>query len=121
MKIFERENYYALINGYKDHFLKVDSNGKPLAPEQYKNDVTFDEIYKLFSFDRELRNTFFEYLLLFESNVKSKLSYRFSEKHKEPHAYLVMKNYSRDPQLLLVQSMSLGGKKHVTSGPFHWL
>lgn len=25
---------------------------------------------------------------------------RFSEKYKEPHAYLVMKNYSRDPKLL---------------------
>lgn len=100
MRILERENYYALINGYKDLFLEVDLNGKPLVPEKYKTDATFDEIYKLFSFDRELRNTLLEYLLLFESNVKSKISYRFSEKHKEPHAYLVMKNYSRDPKLL---------------------
>lgn len=100
MRILEHENYYSLINGYKDLFLEVDSNGELLVPEKYKNGVTFEEIYKLFSFDRELRNTLLEYLLLFESNVKTKISYRFSEKYKEPHAYLVMKNYSRDPRLL---------------------
>ncbi|MCI1592511.1 Abi family protein [Heyndrickxia oleronia] len=100
MRILEKENYYSLINGYKDLFLQVDLNGEPQIPEKYKSGATFDEIYKLFCLDRDLRNTLLEYLLKFESNIKSKISYRFSEKYKEPHAYLVMKNYSRDPKLL---------------------
>ncbi|MGY0692500.1 Abi family protein [Virgibacillus sp. FSP13] len=100
MRILERENYYSLVNGYKDLFLEVNENGEYQNPDKYKNGATFDEIYKLFSFDRDLRNTLLEYLLIFESNIKSKISYRFSEKYKEPHAYLVMKNYSRDPKLL---------------------
>lgn len=101
MRILEKENYYSLINGYKDLFLQLDAtNGEPLQPEQFKSGTTFNEIYKLFCLDRDLRNTLLEYLLKFESNIKSKISYRFSEKYKEPHAYLVMKNYSRDPKLL---------------------
>lgn len=87
MRILEKENYYSLINGYKDLFLQVDAKGDPQLPEKYKNGTTFDEIYKLFCFDRDLRNTLLEYLLKFESNIKSKISYRFSEKYKEPHAY----------------------------------
>lgn len=100
MRILEKENYYSVINGYKDLFLQMNSDGELLQSEKYKQGTTFDEVYKLFSFDRDLRNTLLEYLLKFESNMKSKISYRFSEKYKEPHAYLVMKNYSRDPKLL---------------------
>src|ERR1700730_2445812 len=37
MRILERENYYALINGYKDLFLQSDTNGRLVVPEQYKN------------------------------------------------------------------------------------
>ncbi|MCT4785710.1 Abi family protein [Exiguobacterium aestuarii] len=97
MRVLEREGYYALINGYKDLFLELDSNDKPLIPDQYKVGSTFDEICQLYSFDRSVRNLILEYILIFESSIKAKVSYRFSEKYKEPHAYLVMKNYSRDP------------------------
>lgn len=97
MRVLEREGYYALINGYKDLFLELDANDKPLIPDQYKAGSTFDEICQLYSFDRGLRNIILEYILIFESSIKAKVSYRFSEKYKEPHAYLVMKNYSRDP------------------------
>lgn len=99
MMILERENYYALINGYKDLFLIKDNN-IPIYPEQYKDSATFDEIYALYCFDRDLRNVLLKELLKFESSVKTKISYRFSEKHKEPNAYLNMLNYSRDPAKL---------------------
>lgn len=99
-RILETENYYSLINGYKDIFLQVGNNGRVITPEQYKNGVEFEEIHHLFCFDRELRNILIEYLLKFESSIKSKISYRFSEKHKEPNAYLQMGNFSRDPAKL---------------------
>ncbi len=97
MRVLEREGYYALINGYKDLFLELDANNKPLIPDQYKVGSTFDEICQLYTFDRNVRNLILEYILIFESSIKAKVSYRFSEKYKEDHAYLVMKNYSRDP------------------------
>jgi abortive infection bacteriophage resistance protein len=100
MRILERENYYSLINGYKDLFLIKDQNGNVVTPEQFQSGTTFDEIYNLYCFDRELRNILLKELLKFESNVKSKISYRFSEKFKEPNAYLQMQNFSRDPAKL---------------------
>lgn len=100
MRILERENYYGLINGYKDLFLQVDTQGNPLLPEQYKAGATFEEIHKLYCFDRDLRNILIEALLKFETNVKTKISHYFTEKFKEPNAYLDMTNYSRDPKNL---------------------
>lgn len=96
IRILEQENYYSLINGYKDLFLVTDSSNNPVSPEQYLNDSTFEEIYALYCFDRDLRSILLKELLKLESSMKSKLSYRFSEKHKEANAYLNMLNYSRD-------------------------
>lgn len=95
MRILERENYYSLINGYKDPFLKRDLQGQIISPDTYIKGANFDEVYFLYSFDRKFRNILIEYLLDFESSIKSKIAYRFSEKYKEPHAYLIIKNYSR--------------------------
>lgn len=100
MRVLEQENYYGVINGYKDFFLQRNHNNVILNPEVYKAGSTFDEIYTLFSFDRDLRNLLLEYLLKFETSVKSKISYRFTEKYKESHAYLILKNYTRNPSRL---------------------
>lgn len=100
MRKLESDHYYSLINEYKDIFLQIDQHGNPVIPEKYKAGTTFDDIHKLYSFDRDLRNTLIKYLLEFESSLKSKIAYRFTEEHRESHAYLVMKNYSRDPKRL---------------------
>lgn len=100
MRILERENYYSLINGYKELFLVRDALGNTVSPEQFKVNTTFEEVYSLFTFDRELRNILLEALLKFESSMKSKTSYRFTEKFKGPNAYLDMTHYSRDPSKL---------------------
>lgn len=44
MRILEKENYYNVINGYKDLFL--DPASTPTA-ELYKAGTTFDEVYAL--------------------------------------------------------------------------
>lgn len=43
MRILERENYYNVINGYKDLFL--DSRATATSDEVYKTGTTFDEVY----------------------------------------------------------------------------
>lgn len=96
MRILERENYYTVINGYKDFFLLRDESNVLISPERYKDNATFEEVYTLFKFDRELRNCLLKYLLMFETSLKSKISYRFSETYRDENAYLIYKNYTRD-------------------------
>lgn len=47
IRILECENYYNVINGYKELFLA--SKATATADEVYKSGTTFDEIYALYS------------------------------------------------------------------------
>ena len=48
MRILEAENYYNVINGYKELFLA--SKATPAADEVYKTGTTFDDIIIVFGF-----------------------------------------------------------------------
>lgn len=85
--IIEMENYYNLINGYKDLFLDKSYTG---PDEKYLVGTNFFEIYALYLFDRELRNIFMRYILEIENNVKSVLSHEF------------YRNYGHDNYLKIV-------------------
>lgn len=98
LRSLEQYGYYSVINGYKWLFLQRNSNGKVIKPELYIQGATFDEIQSLYNFDKSLRSILYDVLLEYESNLASEISYRFSEKHPEEHAYLAMDNYSRDPK-----------------------
>ncbi|MED4402082.1 Abi family protein [Metabacillus fastidiosus] len=100
MRTLENEGYYNVINGYKDLFLVLNANGSYATPEQYIPCATFEEIYKLYILDRELINILLKYLLIFEKSVKSKISYRFSQKFKLANAYLDMKNFTNNTNQL---------------------
>ena len=88
-RILEMENYYNLINGYKDLFLDKSYIGDD---EKYKTGTDFYEIYALYLFDRELRNTFIRYILEIENSVKSVLSHDFSKKYGHDN-YLKIANF----------------------------
>ncbi|HHL9940151.1 TPA: Abi family protein, partial [Streptococcus pyogenes] len=47
-RFLEQENYYNVINGYKDLFLKRDANGRAIVPEEYLDGTHFNELKKLF-------------------------------------------------------------------------
>lgn len=49
----QENNYYNIINGYKDIF--IDHNQ---STEVFYSDVTFEELFALYSFDRNIRNIF---------------------------------------------------------------
>jgi abortive infection bacteriophage resistance protein len=76
VKILKRENYYNIINGYKDIFL--DSN---YSTDFYKPGTSFDDIYALYCFDRDLRSILLKYILRMETSLKTKIAYRFSERY----------------------------------------
>ncbi|MGL4365649.1 MAG: Abi family protein, partial [Cetobacterium sp.] len=81
-KILIEENYYSLINGYKDLFL--DNN-------KYKVGTDFFEIYALYNFDRNLRNILLKKILKIENKLKSVLAYTFSKSYGND--YLNIQNY----------------------------
>lgn len=88
-RILEMENYYNLINGYKDLFLDKSYTG---IDEKYKAGTDFYEIHALYLFDRELRNIFMRYILEIENSVKSVLSHDFSKKYGHDN-YLKITNF----------------------------
>jgi len=81
-------NYYSIINGYKTPFLKNQEG------DMYIENSSFNDIYNLSHFDRELRDIFLKYMLIFEEQLKATLAYRFAEEFRDPEAYLVPKNYN---------------------------
>ena len=78
-RFLEQENYYNVINGYKDLFLLKDTHGKPVEPETYLSNAHFNELKTLFLFDRELRFLFLKYLLIFEIRLKRLFHMNFQE------------------------------------------
>lgn len=89
-RILEMENYYNLINGYKDLFIDKTYSG---PDEKYKVGTDFYELHALYLFDRELRSHFMRYILEIENNVKSVLSHKFSEKYGHDN-YLKISNFN---------------------------
>ena len=72
-KLLLTNNYYNIINGYKDLFL--DENDK------YISGTTFEEIYALYDFDRSLREILLKYILKIENTLRTLISYYFSQEH----------------------------------------
>lgn len=101
-KVLLNNNYYSVINGYKLPFLKKDSQGKVLKPEIFLPDTRFSEVYSLFCMDEELRNIILEYLLTFESRLRSIIAYRFSNACKGRYSYLEISNYRQDAKSLSI-------------------
>lgn len=77
-------SYYSIINTYNDVFKNTNN--------KYKKNVSFDEIYALFEFDKNLRNIFLKYSLEIEMILKSLLAETIASKYgiKE---YLVKENF----------------------------
>lgn len=86
--VLSKVGYYNIINGYSKLFLE------PTDPEKYKPGVTFREIHALYQFDASLRQIFFKYILILETNMKSLISYSFSKVHGHKN-YLVYDNFNR--------------------------
>lgn len=86
-KIFKENNYYYVINGYKELFVD-----KSKSEEIYKANTEFKEIYSLYKFDIDLRMLFLKYTLLLERKLDTYIAYEFSKKygHKD---YLKEKNF----------------------------
>ncbi len=91
-RILMKTSYFSLISGYKDIF-KNPTTGK------YADGTTFDDIYRLYRFDNELRSIFLKYMLIAERSVKSSLAYHFSATYGEnQEQYLSLSHYTVTPK-----------------------
>lgn len=87
-EILLNNNYYYLINGYKDLFLN--RNNKT---ETFRNGTTLEEIYSLYEFDRKIRIIFLEYILLIERKIDTYIAYEFSKNYGNKD-YLISENFN---------------------------
>lgn len=76
IQILASENYYNIINGYKYPFID-----KKSSVESFIKGCTFEEIYALYDFDRNLRNILFKSILQIENVLRTQIAYVFSKYH----------------------------------------
>lgn len=76
--VLEREGYYSIVNGYKSPFLD-DLKSRETGDDRYRENVSFDNIYALFVFDRNLRFLFFRMTTLAEAILKTVCSHEFTK------------------------------------------
>lgn len=87
-EILRQTSYYSLIGGYKEIF-------KNPTTKKYKDGTRFEDIVELYYFDESLRQLLLRYLIKVENEIKSQVSYYFTEKHGEKqNEYLNAANYN---------------------------
>jgi abortive infection bacteriophage resistance protein len=106
MRILERENYYNIINGYKELFLA--SKATATVDEVYKTGTTFNEVYALYNFDRELRNIYLKYLLKLENTFKTVIAHEFSARYGHDN-YLKIENFDTSNERNISSAIKLIG------------
>lgn len=73
-KTLSTYGYYNIINGYKDNYVVASDND-----EQYRDGVSFEQIYSLFSVDHAIRNTVMLLMLDIEETLKAAAAYVISD------------------------------------------
>lgn len=94
IKALEKDNYYNVINAYKDLFLA--SPASQANDEKYIDGTDFFEIEALYNFDREIRSIYLKYILKIENSFKSVLAHEFSSLYGYDN-YLKLNNFDHTP------------------------
>lgn len=69
----ETYTYYSIVNSYKSIFKDENNN--------YKKGVSFEEIYALFDFDKNIKYIFLKYSLEIEMKIKSLMANQISKQY----------------------------------------
>ncbi len=120
--ILLRENYF-FISGYRHLFMTNSKDNK------FIQGTKFEELYAMFTFDRNMRNILFKHILIVENNIKSLISYELSKKYgfKEKD-YLNVDNFTQNPMKVrqvhdildkMRRQIRVNGKQHTAT--LHYL
>lgn len=106
-ELLKQNSYYNLINGFKDIFIK-----SGFYPEKFIDGVTFEEIYSLHQFDKELRLHLSHILIIIERIFSSILAHEFSRNHPNRNLdYLNCDNYNTTGHNLIEVSNLINDEK----------
>ena len=70
--LIEKYSYYSIVNSYKWIF-KIGEN--------YKESASFEEIFAMYKFDKNLKIIMLKYILEIEAVIKTKIANLFAEKY----------------------------------------
>lgn len=104
-------SYYNIVNTYKDVFKNDDGS--------YKENVSFEEIYSLFEFDKNIRNIFLKYLLEIEMILKTYLSETIASRYGIRN-YLLKENFDDSlSENNIINSMNLINEEIIKQNGKH--
>lgn len=91
-------NYYNIINGYSKYFMS--------QHDTYIPGTSFNEVTRLYQFDRDMKQAFFKSILCIEGHLKSIFAYHFAEEYASiPYAYLNTSCYDKEKVLSVVTTI----------------
>ena len=101
---------------------------KPDDNKTYLEGTTFNELYSMFLFDRQIRNIIFKNILIVENNLKSILAYVMSKNHGfKENNYLNPNNFVKDSKRnrqindlirKMKRQISVNGKQHTATAHY---
>lgn len=94
-QVLLREGYYSVINGYKEPFIDRELSQSE-GDDRFVSGTAFSDIYALFSFDRELKEHTFHYLIRAEAMIKTIVAYTFAKNHPEANDYLLQTSFASE-------------------------
>ena len=104
LKNIEKYSYYSIINGYKAIF-KNENN-------EYKENTSFEEIFALYEFDKNIKAIFLKYILEIEVIIKSLMANTLAEEYGVED-YLNVENFDADADEELVKDFILKIEKEI--------
>ncbi len=97
VKALQRYGYYNIINGYKDPYTYISDESEE---ECYKNGTTFEQVYALYTLDRNLRNIVMNTMLEAEDMLKTATAHTIAEEFTaEESKYLSKSNYRQGKKI----------------------
>lgn len=104
LKNIEKYSYYSIINGYKFVFKDNDNT--------YKEDTSFEEIFALYEFDKNIKAIFLKFTLEIEVIIKSLIANTLAEEYGVEN-YLTLENLDENANEELVTDFIVKIEKEI--------
>ena len=104
LKNIEKYSYYSIINGYKAVFKDKNNN--------YKENTSFEEIFALYEFDKNIKAIFLKYTLEIEVVIKSLMANTLAEEYGVED-YLKLENLDENANEDLINDFIEKIKKEI--------